>query len=344
MDVEDTLRSVMRDHAGEAPTSFSLPSAGVARRRRSWRWIAPLAAAAAIALIATLIVVISSRRSPSAVSSSRPATVADCPASYNLEPAKPWVPALPHGAESAQRLAPLQPPTSAVVCGYNQTAPSASANSLGLYATTVLDANARAALVAQLSWTPPAHAPFAAPCPAMLPGSRVGYLLELRVGEDTEWISTHNGCLVGSTNGVFATDLNLNDVLANSISTGKWVDSTTTLQPCAGFGRLGQEKDMVPSGFLKVYLCGTGPPIPLKDSEADRLAKALNGLPNISSFGGVICDGVGMTEQTLVFTYGVGPPVGVEIIQGPCHPLIDNGNLAADDAGAVPSIVASIAH
>jgi hypothetical protein len=363
-EIEDALREAMHAHDPLAPTAadfrFRTP-----RSRRGSPWIAAVAAAACVLVVATVALVVSNRgnhRAPASVAqhpsppvakNASPATVAkhpsrpvqairSCPADMPTRGAGTsdyWIPQRPKGIDAAKGFIPLDTPTHAVVCAYLHGGHGA------LTGTRTLDGDL-STIPAGLAWLPPAH-PDQQPCAAYYAITDGDYyMMALSYPGGTMWLAIPGQHCDGASNGKFVAH-NLMDYAHAAYRTGRWSRPGPPLimGGCPQTaGRLGQQDRFVPEHPVSVQLCRRGkhsPTVTAKQGDLARLTAELNRLPTTPWGYANQCGPSGgqpSASYVLTFSYRVGPSVQVEIQEG-CRPEVDNGNLQADSASSVLPLV-----
>jgi hypothetical protein len=361
---EDDIRRAMTDHDDEAPREAdllrSLERVSPPRRRRGG-WYVPFAVAVAVAAVVLGSVsvgrllaghqqktVLFSRGTAHATSpgpapaTSRGTAAAvrlTCPAKYAEQ--APWVPAQPSGVDGRARLVPQQTPRSALMCAYAGSNTAKQKAGWALSGQRALSGGL-ADLAGQLSWQP-RQMPRPRVICTLMGGAQTNYLIGLTYpGGATMWVAATvepNEC-VAASNGEFTPSGVIGPAAAQAFASGRWPArprmscSERTYQE---IGRLGQEAAMVPAGSTSVTICAPKAHRTIT-SGYQALARALNRLPTRrSTFTCTGSSGPG-SYYRLLFSYGEGPAVQVDISVG-CHPAIDNLALQAASASTVMPIV-----
>jgi hypothetical protein len=341
-EIEDALREAMHAHDTLAPTTadfrFRTP-----RARRGAPWLAAVAAAACVLVVAGAALLVSNRGShhapaPVAKHPSPPvAPIRSCPAEIGARGY--WIPQPPKGIDIAKRFVPLETPTRAVVCAYLQD------NHGKLTSTRTLDGDHLSTIPADLAWLPPVSEPDQQPCAAFLEDTDGDYyLMALSYPGGTMWLSMPGNHCLNASNGEFVAH-NLRAEAEAANRTGRWQPvRPRDIDGCSqSTGRLGQQYRFVPEYPVSVQLCRLGKQshaVTAKQDDLARLIAALNRLPTAPWGYEFHCGGSGQPYANYVLTFGyrVGPPVQVEIQEG-CRPELDNGNLQAYDASSVLPLV-----
>lgn len=348
MNLEDRIRTAMLAHEHEAPTAAeSQPGRSLPRRRTHW---VPVAAAVVVLAVVGTVVAIrgvgDGRHSaaPALAGLNCPQTFADASDLNGLA----WVPAKPNGVDGTRRLAPLQTPTRALVCGYES--PRTSNAHAAMPMTTSADlAGDLSRLPDELAWLPRRLPDRVLACATNLLGTDLhAYLIGLTYPGGTLWVSAPGNHCVGASNGSFDTSTNLSAFAAAALAAHAVppLASTPTYPHTAceatNSGRLGQETEMVPDHPVSATMCKGTSPHPASSPkfavpDPGALAAELNSLRTVPSRSG--CNGGVPATYELLFRYSDGPPVFVILTLG-CHPSVDNGSLRADNAGAVIALMA----
>ncbi|HEY3088465.1 MAG TPA: hypothetical protein VGJ59_10435 [Jatrophihabitantaceae bacterium] len=359
-EIEDALRDAMHAHDTLAPTTadfrFRMPT-----RRRGSPWLAAVAAAGCVLVVATVALVVSHRggHSPGpAAQRPAPSTAEQLPgpaaaARYPGPPVTPirscpagmparryWIPQPPKGIDVAKGLAPLETPAHAIVCAYLH------GNHGKLTGTRTLSGDL-STIPAGLAWLPPAF-PDRQPCAAYATISDADYyLMALSYRHGTMWLAIPGQHCDGASNGEFVTH-NLMGQADSAYRTGRWSSPGPPLimGGCPQTaGRLGQQDRFVPEHPVSLQLCRLGShsrTVTATEGDLARLTADLNRLPTTPGGRDVFQCGHGggppSASYVLTFGYRVGPPVQVRIDEG-CRPEIDNGNLQANDASSVLPLV-----
>lgn len=323
--IEDDIAAIMAEHDNEAPTIEELVT-GLRSRRRSYGWL--YAAAAAVLVIGVVSGVWAVTRGKPA--NKVAAVPLSCPARYAEK--APWVPAKPKGISGNSRLVPNETPKSAVICSYDGVIRGRSPSRWALAGNRRITGNL-AGLAAELTWQPRIAPGQQFKCLSVL-GQQTNYLIGLTYSRGrTMWVSTTadvSGCVTG-TNGLFDTppDTAAADV-GKALKSGSWPEA----QPpgCkAGWGRLGQDKTMVPAGSTSLTICGAR--AHRITSDYRDLVGELNGLRTPAWLGVCARNETG-TDYRMVFGYPAGPPA-VVIVSSACQPPVYNGGTESDNSGAV---------
>lgn len=349
MRFEDEIRGTMRAHDPDAPPAddLTLPS----MRTRRLTWLPPAAAALIVIAIAGTWFAIdrntgsSNERGPAHRAAG---SAAQCPASYDRQPGDLWVPHDPEGVpDGADRLAPEQTPTSAVICAY-------------LHGDSRLTGQQE--LTGALKEIPktlsllPRSSGGGSPCTFDLQATDGDdYLIGLTYADGgLVWVAAPGNHCAGASNGVFDTPTNLLDFVGPSYRQGVWTGppAEDPRIPCGGpeLGRLGSE--LVPGTPVSVSICassGEAPPRTGTTTDIADLVAALNALPTqpstMSCNGGPSATSTStsgptktVTTYTLVFHYAAGPAVRLVLIPG-CNPPIFTSSLAAENDGGIVNLV-----
>lgn len=327
-DFEDELRATMRDHDHEAPTGALTPGADQRNEPRMatggrYTWLPIAAAAAAVATLVGITLALgggSNRGAPTAASLAAPT----CPGTFVASRSQPWVPARPSGVDGTARLVPDRTPTRVLVCAYLHGDNGALTGKRELAEL--------APATDTLAWEPKGP-PRTNTCTlnlAMTDGDN--FLIALKYGAATVWVSAPGNHCVGSSNGVFDSPANLRSWANSSYLIGRWANDAQIIGPTGGpcaqdtAGRLGQDTAMVPGAPRSLAICTeSGAPL----AEAPRtvtgfraLVTALNALPLGRSTALNGCDPV---TYVLQFGYATGPPLTVRVTPA-CDPGVDNGS------------------
>lgn len=323
--IEDDIAAAMVEHEQEAPTADDLLTGLRAQRHRHGWWYA---AAAALLVIGVL-------SGAWAVTTDKPAAAPlSCPTKYAGK--APWVPTAPKGIPGNSRLVPNEMPRTAVVCSYDGMNSGKSPSHWGLAAKRRITENL-GGLVDELAWQPRVVPGQQFSCLAVL-GRQTNYLVGLTYSHGrTIWVSTTAGvsrCVTG-TNGRFDTppDSAVGDV-SKALKSGRWPEPAPV--GCdARWGRLGQDKTMVPAGSISLTICGTRA-YPIK-ADYRELTTELNTL-DTQAWLGVCAKHEPGTNYRLVFSYAVGPPAVVNLSSA-CQPPVYNGGTESDNSGNVIPII-----
>ncbi len=195
------------------------------------RTLAPVLGALAIAVVAlVLIFTVGVSKDSTSPAAARATKVAKdkgltCPQTYSQTggDANGWVPIEPQGLNGDDALLPDQTPTHAVVCAYLAGAQPAVTKSVALTGRRVLTGSL-AGLVRTLSAAPRIGSAGQPACSANLTKADTrDYLLGLRYGKATLWVSAPGYHCAGSTNGSFTTGTNVATYAAASYAAGRWV-------------------------------------------------------------------------------------------------------------------------
>lgn len=255
-----------------------------------------------------------------------------CPArAQENEAGAPRVPLSP--AAGAQRLAPPQTPTQMVVCRYR------GVRSFRLTGAREVQRGLAAAGI-ELAWMPRANVT-GDNCTAV-GGRYTPYLVGLRYPDGVLWLSTAydvNGC-VRTSNGTFTSEGYIGTDADHAYDTGTWVVGVrgavdAGAPPSCGDaprGRLGQDRQLVPPGAVRLTLCtADGAPSPAAvpihvRRDFTALVRALDAV--MTSPTGNSCDprGEDVVGYEARFDYAEGPAVLVSIRKN-CFPLLSNGSL-----------------
>ncbi len=279
---------------------------------------------------------------PYLMSRSGPASALSCPRSRPVSSVN-WVPSDAHGVEGMGRLVPEATPSNAVICAYGGRK---LANLAGV--TSVMEG--LPALAGELTWLP---RPEVGGCSgvglrSVLQGKDpvpAAYLIGLSYPHGWLWVSTaYTGGCAGASNGTFQTSAIIGGVVKKAYETGRWVAPTASSCVSTGFGRLGQELTMVPGQPVSVAICYFKAGARLHQTMVSvspegllQLRDLLNREPTFTSTNGCH-QSVNPVFYTLIFSYGVGPPVVVSVAKG-CVPAINNGSLQANDGTAAVALI-----
>ena len=255
-----------------------------------------------------------------------------CPArAQENEEGTPQVPLSP--AAGAERLAPLQTPTRLIVCRYRGGRTFRLAG-----AREVRSGLASARL--ELAWMPRANVT-GDTCTA-IGGRYTPYLVGLRYPDGVLWLSTAydvNGC-VRTSNGTFTAEGYIGADTDRAYDTGTWVADVPdpvdagNHSSCgdAPRGRLGQDRQLVPPGAVRLTLCAAdgahspaAVPIHVR-RDFTALVRALDGVMTSPTGNSCDPDGEDVVDYEARFDYAEGPAVLVSIRKN-CFPLLSNGSL-----------------
>jgi hypothetical protein len=329
---EDELRETMRAHDHEAPTVADLPDRPWLRRRRPWLSLAAAAAVIAVA-VGVLVAVEWGKNSSHRVAA---LTTADCPGRY---PAT-GVPAPAHGVDGTGRLVPNSTPTNVIICAYLEHRGALTAGrSLRGDLSAVTDT---------LTWLPRGDASeFLCPLAPPVSGFDDNFLIGLSYPDGAIWVAAPGSTCDGASNGEFTTAANLHGLADPAWSTRTWdpnAGAPKGSNPCqsSGFGRLGQDTELVPGTPTGVRICH-GAIDHGSSYDPAPLARALDQLPSTPSTHSCISTGPGASgvipqPYTLDFSYPTGPDVRVDILPI-CRPSVDNDSLASGDSSTIMALL-----
>ena len=346
MSFEDELRETMRAHDGEAPSAAELPDRPWSQSRyRSWL---PIAAAAAVVAVASVVLVIAQSRSHSP---QRPAatsgTSVDCPVQYNTVVNEPWVPVDPEGVDGKARMVPDETPTTVRVCAYLHDDHGALTAERAVHGDL-------AAVTQTLTWLPSGTNSF--PCPTYLAATDSdNYLIGLSYADGRVWVAAPGNHCAGASNGEFRTTANLSALADAAYTSGVWdpeAGQPAHPDPCTmtDSGRLGQDRTFVPDTPTGLAICAgaNGQDEVGTDFDPAPFVAALNQLPTTADTGAYGCaqaTGGTPTSYGLKFSYPAGPDVFVRVLDG-CTPAVANHSLASDDDSTIMALLrgAGVAH
>jgi hypothetical protein len=340
--LEERLRRTMSERAQDAPTAEHFLQEHRPLRHRSAVPAVVGAVGAVVVAVAITIVATHTPSRPAAVtrphpSVARPSTTApstvrttpprvaalSCPRTTRGEN---WVPAAPQGIDGTARLVPNRTPDGATVCAYDGRTKNA------LSGRRVVDSGL-ADLQTALTWMPKALPGQDEECVGVAGPEPGSYLIGLRYGPATVWVSASDDC-TGASNGRFTTLSNLSAFAESAFTAGRW--SGLDRPPCAPDGRLGQGQAMVPGDPVSLTICSSSGGTVAVHAGFQPLVRALNQQPTRISNDS--CKGPAREFYELAFGYAVGPPVMVMVTPG-CLPGIDNTSLQARDGTAVEPLI-----
>jgi hypothetical protein len=341
-EIEHSVREAMRAHDTLAPTTadfrFRAPE-----NRRAAPWLAAVAAAACVLVVATVALLVSHRGhhqvpAPLASHQTQPVTpIPSCPAELPAGAPSYWTPQRAKGVDATKRFVPLETPTDAVVCSYLHGGRGK------LTGTRTLDSDYLSTIPADLAWLPPESDK--QPCTFILQATDGDYyLMALTYRGGTMWVSIPGNHCLNASNGVFLVH-NLRLQASGAALGGRWKPLPPTDQDgCPQTaGRLRQQDRLVPERPVLLQVCRPGKQsraVTAKQGDLARLMAELNRVPTTPWDYEFQCGSAGSpsAQYVLTFSYRVGPPVQIEIQEG-CHPEIDNGSLQASDASSVLPLI-----
>jgi hypothetical protein len=253
-----------------------------------------------------------------------------------------WVPADAHGVDGTTRLVPEVVPSKVVICAYGGRKLSVLA---GARAVT----KGLPALASEMTWLP---RPEVTGCAGVGLGSVHGsdpvpaaYLIGLSYRHGWLWVATgYSGGCEGASNGRFKTSADIGGQVKKAYETGRWTNPGHSACAAVGFGRLGQERAMVPGKPVSLDICyfkpGAGSlqtEVRVSHARLVHLRELLNRERTFMSTNGCHESG-NPVFLTLIFDYPSGPPVTVTVAHG-CVPAINNGSLQATYGSAVFGLV-----
>jgi hypothetical protein len=344
MSFEDELRETMRAHDADAPSAADLPPLPSRARRRM---LLPVVAAAVVLLVAGGAFAITQVQSDSHHTTAigpttAPASAGACPAKYQDDHNKPWVPADPIGIDAATRLVPDEVPSSAFICAYLD-------GHVTLSGTRDITQNLDG-LRDMLSWEPRDTGAERLCTLDIQRQDGDNYLIRVVYPSGAIWVSAPGYHCDGSSNGAFTSIANLRDAVMASYATGAWASAVTPIRRAPGCGvlsqgRLGQETAMVPGTPNQLAVCMQQSSVTRRSttvsSDAIRgVARRLNELPNFRTTYSCTPGPTGHVDALyyLEFRYARGPSVVVDLTPG-CRPEVENFSLEADSASSVLPLV-----
>lgn len=204
-----------------------------------------------------------------------------------------------------------------------------------------------AEMVQDLRWLPPRINGQPVNCTAM-GGPQTNYLLGLQLADGTTaWVAAAqdpNGC-VQATNGTFTAFANIGSELAATMKTGHWPGRRTFPgDPCAGAGRYGQQRQLVPDGAVALDICrstgGAFNTVAHVTTGFGAVVNALNAEATTTSTNSCAISTPGLMYN-LAFRYATGPPVEIRYMKG-CNPALDNSSLQATDSGQLVALLEAL--
>jgi len=257
------------------------------------------------------------------------------------------VPQPPQGAvDGMARLLPEREPTSLVVCSYPvlDVMTGSLTSPFALKKRTVPTEAGRVSVVELLAWAPRGDGRSKA-CTAM-GGNETVHLVGATYGDAIVWVAAKadpNTC-ANSTNGDFVSSAAVGVVLDELFGDRKPVPQPA--DPCSArtFGRLGDDRSLVPEGDPRVTVCrsavGGDPQATVLDAGQSRqVVVALRGLDTRPSQH--LCEGAdysAMDNFRLVLTYAEGPPVVITVTPT-CRPPLLSGSLEAGDVADLVDLI-----
>lgn len=280
-DFEDEVRQAMAEHDDEAPREVDLLRSLERRRPSPRRWYA-VAAAVAVALVATVVWAVGPGEEDQKVATVPPSPLS-CPETYVGE--APWAPTKPAG--DTDRLVPQETPDSALVCAYAGSNTAKVQSGWALSGQRSLTGGLDA-LAAELTWQPRKLPDQEILC-AGVAGPQTNYLVGLEYGDQTIWVAASDGpgSCAGMSNGDFESSSSVGRDATAAFKSRVWPDPPP-LSCDTRSGRLGQETEMVPAGSTRLLICDWDPH-EIRTGYAS-LVDALNELPTKQSTRGVRAD------------------------------------------------------
>jgi hypothetical protein len=281
------------------------------------------------------------RVSTHVTSTVRRVSVLSCPRT-RLVSSIGWVPADADGVDGKTRLVPEASPSKVVICAYGGRKLSVLAGARDLR-------KGLPALASDLTWLPP---PEATACGGVglspVQGSDpvpAAYLIGLSYHHGWLWVATgYSGGCEGASNGTFKTSADIGSQVKKAYETGRWKKPGSPSCGAVGFGRLGQQRSLVPGRPGSLSICYVKPGARSHETEVSvshaRLVHLRGLLNRESTFTSTnSCHESGSPVFfSLIFGYNTGPPVTVSVAHG-CVPAINNGSLQATVGSAVFGLV-----